>query len=123
MKRVTLPGTSVLDLERTVELELEHADTTLVRDPLHLRAQRPVALARDVLHVLEEVAVLDPCDELGSVRNQYSTPSVSPGRCGRVVAEIATSSTGTRSTSALISVPLPAPDGPVMTNTGALRTG
>ncbi len=55
----------------------------------------------------------------GSARNQYSRPSTSPGRCVRVVAETATSSSGSRSTSALISVPLPAPDGPVITKTGS----
>src|SRR5262245_23746983 len=53
-----------------------------------------------------------------SERNQYSRPFSSPGRCGRVVAEIATSSSGIRSTSPLISVPFPAPDGPVTTTTG-----
>ena len=54
-----------------------------------------------------------------SVRNQYSRPSPRPGRCGRVVAEIATSSSGTRSRSARISVPLPRrPTGPVTTKTG-----
>src|SRR5688500_10157351 len=56
-----------------------------------------------------------------SVRNQYSRPSTSPGRCVRVVAEIATSSSGSRSTSVLISVPLPAPEGPVITKTGRGR--
>jgi len=40
-------------------------------------------------------------------------------RCGRVVADTATSSSGMRSTRPRISVPLPAPDGPVTTNTGA----
>src|SRR6187200_3403658 len=59
-----------------------------------------------------------------SERNQYSRPSSSPARIGRVVAEIATSSCGSRSSSARISVPLPAPDGPVTTKTGfTLPTG
>src|SRR3954451_5108655 len=53
-----------------------------------------------------------------SVRNQYSQPSSSPRRRSRVVAEIATSSSGTRSSRAWMSVPLPAPDGPVTTKTG-----
>src|SRR3954470_12032775 len=53
-----------------------------------------------------------------SERNQYSRPSSSPWRRRRVVAEIATSSSGTRSSRALMSVPLPAPEGPVITKTG-----
>src|SRR5438034_3202669 len=44
-------------------------------------------------------------------------PSCSPGRCSRVVADTAISSSGKRGTSLLISVPLPAPDGPVTTKT------
>ena len=54
-------------------------------------------------------------------RNQYSRPSSSPGRCARVVAETATSSSGSRVEQPLISVPLPAPDGPVTTKTGSGR--
>src|SRR5205823_12024615 len=57
-----------------------------------------------------------------SERNQYSTPSASAGRCGRVVADTATSSTGIRSTSSPMSVPFPAPDGPVTTKTGRAAT-
>src|SRR5581483_3611401 len=53
-----------------------------------------------------------------SLRNQYSRPFSSPRRCRRVVAETATSSSGTRSSSAWISVPFPAPEGPVTTKTG-----
>src|SRR3954447_21612844 len=44
-------------------------------------------------------------------------PSSSPGRRRRVVAETDNSSSGTRSLSARISAPLPAPDGPVTTKT------
>src|SRR4029078_5292452 len=55
-----------------------------------------------------------------SERNQYSRPSSSPCRRWRVVAEIATSSPGTRSSRALISVPFPAREGPVITKTGWL---
>jgi hypothetical protein len=54
-----------------------------------------------------------------SLRNQYSRPFCSPSRMGRVVAETAISSSGWRSTSRLISVPLPAPLGPVITKTGS----
>ena len=64
MKRVTLPGTSSCTAEGAVELELEHADAAVVGDALHLGAQRPVALAGDVLDVLEEGALLDLGDEL-----------------------------------------------------------
>ena len=53
-----------------------------------------------------------------SLRNQYSRPFSYP-RCGRVVAETATSSSGCRSTSRLINVPLPASLGPVITKTGS----
>ena len=52
-----------LHLLRPFELELEHADTAVGRDPVHLAAEGAVALARDVLHVLEEVAILDSLDE------------------------------------------------------------
>src|ERR687888_2191369 len=47
-------------------------------------------------------------------------PSRSPGRCSRVVAETAISSSGNRGRSLLISVPLPAPEGPVTTKTDRL---
>src|SRR6266516_7672191 len=45
-------------------------------------------------------------------------PSTSPGRRARVVAETVASSCEKRGRSAAISVPLPAPDGPVTTKTG-----
>ena len=108
----------VLHVQRALELELEDADAALLGDPVDLRAQRPVPLARDVLHVLEErVPPRSASRNSASSRNQYSRPCSSPGRCGRVVAETATSSSGSRSTSARISVPLPAPEGPVITKT------
>src|SRR5919205_3391221 len=44
-------------------------------------------------------------------------PSRSPGRGSRVVAETASWSSGTRSSRERISVPLPTPEGPVMTKT------
>src|SRR4051794_18027928 len=53
-----------------------------------------------------------------SLRNQYSVPSRSPGRCSRVVADTASSSCGKRPRSARTSVPFPAPEGPVTTKTG-----
>src|SRR5712691_5784625 len=52
-----------------------------------------------------------------SVMNQYSRPFSSPGRCSRVVAETASSSSGMRSNTSFSSVPLPAPDVPVTTTT------
>src|SRR3954454_15828635 len=45
-------------------------------------------------------------------------PSCSPGRCGRVVAETASASSGKRGSTSWISVPFPAPEGPVTTKTG-----
>src|SRR3954454_2221665 len=53
-----------------------------------------------------------------SLRNQESRPSSSPARGCLVVADTASSSPGTRSSSPRIRVPLPTPDGPVMTRTG-----
>src|SRR5262249_55458271 len=49
-----------------------------------------------------------------------ATPSSSPGRGDRVVAETDSSSAGIRSRNPRISVPLPTPDGPVMTITRAV---
>src|SRR5205823_1785592 len=54
------------------------------------------------------------------VMNQYSRPFCSPGRCSRVVAETANSSSGMRSSNSLSSVPLPAPEVPVTTRTRPL---
>src|SRR5947208_1822531 len=48
----------------------------------------------------------------------YWTPSVSPGRCGLVVAETASARSGKRGRTRSIRVPLPAPEGPVTTKTG-----
>ena len=87
-------------------------------DPVELGRERPVAAA-DELDVLEEGAGLDPLDELLLGEEPVLAAVASPGRCGRVVAETATSSSGWRSSSRLISVPLPAPLGPVMTKTGS----
>src|SRR5947208_1374200 len=50
-----------------------------------------------------------------SERKWYSRASCSPGRRSRVVADTVTSSSRTRFSSSRISVPLPAPDGPVTT--------
>src|ERR1700687_6009966 len=56
-----------------------------------------------------------PARNLSGVRNRYSRPSSSPGLRSRVVAETVTSRSGMRSSSLRISVPCPAPDGPVTT--------
>src|SRR3954471_13170230 len=56
------------------------------------------------------------------VRNQYWTPSSSPRPSARVVAETASASSGNRGSTSSISVPLPAPDGPVTTKTGFAAT-
>src|SRR5215212_11910542 len=53
-----------------------------------------------------------------SETNQYSRPFSSPSRRSRVVAEIASSSSGIRASSSRSIVPLPAPDVPVTTKTG-----
>src|SRR5437588_9849759 len=58
------------------------------------------------------------CEKSSFERNQYSRPSSSAGRRARVVADTVASIAGTRATSSLISVPLPAPEGPVTTSTG-----
>src|SRR5881398_1824794 len=54
------------------------------------------------------------------VMNQYSRPFSSPGRCSRVVAETASSSSGVVSSKTFSSVPLPAPEVPVTTTTRGL---
>src|SRR6185503_11443428 len=55
-----------------------------------------------------------------SDRKWYSRPSVSAGRRGRVVADVATSSSGSDSRARAISVPLPTPEGPEITTSLAL---
>ena len=52
-------GHVVLDAQRSIRLELEHADAAVSGDPVDLGAERPVPLARDVLDPLEEAAFLD----------------------------------------------------------------
>src|SRR3981081_3950363 len=56
-----------------------------------------------------------PARNSSGVRNRYSRPSSSPGLRSRVVADTVTSRSGTRSSSLRMSVPFPAPDGPVTT--------
>src|SRR3954469_6165164 len=56
-----------------------------------------------------------PARKSSGLRNRYSRPSSSPGLRSRVVAETVTSTSGTRSSSLRMSVPFPAPDGPVTT--------
>ena len=63
MKRVTLCSTSACTFMRAVDLELEDAHAPFRRDPVELGGERAVASA-DELDVLEEVAGLDPLDEL-----------------------------------------------------------
>src|SRR5262245_11265678 len=53
-----------------------------------------------------------------SEMNQYSRPSCSPSRRPRVVAETASSRSGSSPSSAFSRVPLPAPEVPVTTKTG-----
>src|ERR1700704_5272917 len=56
-----------------------------------------------------------PARNSSGVKNRYSRPSSSPGLRSRVVADTVTSRSGTRSSSLRMSVPFPAPDGPVTT--------
>ena len=96
------------------------------REPLlEVGAQRAVAAAR-VVGVLDErrprrhAARRTPRRRGSGSRRRAS----SPGRGARVVADTDSSSSGTRSSSVRISVPLPTPDGPVITKTapaGATR--
>src|SRR5262249_24842918 len=53
-----------LDLECALELELEDADGAVLRDPVDLRAERAVPLARDVWHPLGKLAGVDAPREL-----------------------------------------------------------
>src|SRR5262245_40280450 len=55
-----------------------------------------------------------------SERNQYSRPSSSPSRRSRVVAEMASASSGIWTSRAFSRVPFPAPEVPVTTKTGEL---
>ena len=64
-----------------------------------------------VLGVLDEVARGDPALELLGAQEVVVAPSTSPGRGARVVAETDSSRPATRSSSPLISVPLPTPGG------------
>ena len=79
MKIVHAPGTSLLHAQRPLELELEHADAAVTGDPLDLRPQRAVPLARDVLDVLEELAGLDARAELVLVEEPVLAPVLLPG--------------------------------------------
>ena len=49
----------MLDAERSLGLELEQRDVSVRRDPVELGAERAVAVAGDVLDVLEELAARD----------------------------------------------------------------
>ena len=68
-----------------------------VPDPLDLRTQRAVALAGDVRDVLEELALGDAAGEV-ALREVVVVAPRPPlrRRCRRVVAETASSSSGTR---------------------------
>ena len=90
--------------------------------PLELGAQRPVAAA-GVAGVLDELARGDAPLELRRRRGSGSRRRGSrPGAAARG-GRHDSSSSGTRSSSVRISVPLPTPEGPVMTKTRAARAG
>ena len=114
-------GHRLADLARALDLDLEHhraaARRGAARGPsaacrsagpssARARRTRPARDAALELLVVEEV-VVDPVRLAGPRR--------------RVVAETDSSSSGTRSSSVRISVPLPTPEGPVMTKTVAKR--
>ena len=68
--------------------------------------------------MLEEVALDDAAVELRIVEEVVvHAVALRPSRGARVVADTASSSSGTRSSNSRISVPLPTPEGPVMTKT------
>ena len=117
MKMRIASGIVSRDLARALDLDLEHDRRALGRALVQLRAQRAVA-APGVLGVLEEVALEHAAVELDVVEEVVvARRAPPPARGERVVAETASSSSGTRSSSVRISVPLPTPEGPVMTKT------
>ena len=67
--------------------------------------------------MLEEVALDDAAVELRIVEEVVVLATALAFRGARVVADTASSSSGTRSSNSRISVPLPTPEGPVMTKT------
>ena len=114
-------GHLVLHSERSLELELEHADPAVVRDSIHLRAKRPVAVTGYVRNPLEELARADPPRELLVGEKQVLAAvelprTLRPGRRRHRDVDA-----GYRLSRPLISVPFPAPDGPVITKTGRRR--
>ena len=115
MKTVTLPGTS--SCTRSAPSSSSSRTQTFPSSAIRSISERkrPVAAPGDVRH-LEELPGVHAARELVVGGRQLATVDL-PGRCGRVVAEIATSNPSTRSSRPLISVPLPAPDGPVTTKT------
>ena len=117
-KIVTAPGTRSDDPERTVGLELEQRRLALPRAGGRSRS----AASRSGSRRSRPTRGTPPLRCAGRTprgrETSSATPSCSPGRCGRVVAETASASSGKRGRTSWISVPLPAPDGPVTTKTG-----
>src|SRR5581483_2620481 len=67
------------DVERPLRLELEEWHVPVRPDPLQLRLQGAVAVPGDVLHVLEELAGLDPGEELVRGQEPVLPPVLLPG--------------------------------------------
>ena len=83
-------------LARALDLDLEHHAGAAGKAAVELAAQRPVAPAR-VVGVLYELAGRDTPVKVARQRKWYSTPSRSPSRGARVVAETDSSSPPMRS--------------------------
>lgn len=111
-RRAHLPG--------SLDLDLQHHRRPHRQAPFELGAERPVAVTR-IYGVLDEISCVDTAIEFCVGEEVISDPVLLPGLGLRVVAETESSSSGVRSSRPRISVPLPTPDGPVITNTLAKR--
>ena len=111
-------GHRLAHLACALDLDLQHHRHALADAAVELGAQRAVAAA-GVVGVLDEVARGDPAVELLGAEEVVVDAVVLARARRRVVADTDSSSCGRRSISPLISVPLPTPEGPVMTNTRA----
>ena len=107
LDRVRFRGANLLG---SLDLDLQDDRVAGLEAPLDLAAQGAVAIAA-VGGELEEVLLLDPLLEL------LGGEEVVVAAVERVVAETDSSRSGTARSSSLIRVPLPTPEGPVMTKT------
>ena len=122
MKTCSASGHRLADLPRALDLDLQHDRLAGGGAALELRAQRPVAAA-GVLGVLDERALGDEPIEVG-VAQEVVVDAVLLARPRRARRRRdAQPELGQRSRSSRISVPLPTPEGPVMTTTRDTRAG